>query len=203
MSTLVLPSWVIPEFDAVRECERVSLRLLDHQPYGATTRDAGVAAALVWLTLGEVSPITRRSTPGTFEPPDQSGTWTSGATYADVRAESWVALCVAARAPAPTTEDWHRLGVEPATAVRDDPEFAYGVWRTLSWLLGVREDFPIYIGWHRAAGIPHDRPHLQSRTRRDPVTPAWHSAEQAAQDQARADARRWWEHVRARVDATA
>ena len=80
---------------------------------------------------------------------------------------------------------------------------AYGVWRTLSWLLGVREDFPIYTAWHRAAGIPHDRPHLHTRTLRDPVTPAWHAAEQAAQDQARADARRWWEHVRARADATA
>ncbi len=203
VSTLVLPSWVVPEFDAVRECERVALRLLEHQPYGATTRDSGVASALVWLTLGEVSPITRRVTVGVFDPPDRSGTWTSGVTRELARAESWVALCIAADAPPPTAQDWERLGVEPAEAVRDDRECAYGVWRTLAWLLGVREDFPIYTAWHRAAGLPHDRPHLVRRTPRDPVTSAWWAAEQAAQDQARTDARRWWEHVRARADATA
>ena len=200
MSTLVLPSWVVPEFDAVRECERVSVRLLGHQPYGATTRDSGVAAALVWLTLGEASPMTHRAWPGVFDPPDRSGTWTSGATWEAARAESWVALCVAASAPEPAEEDWRRLGVEPALTVADDPEFAYGVWRALAWLLGVRADWPIYTGWHQAAGIPHDRPHLSTRPR---DAAAWQAAEQAAQDQARADARRWWEHVRARVDATA
>jgi hypothetical protein len=203
VATLVLPSWVVPEFDAVRECERVALRLLDHHPYGATTRDSGGASALVWLTLGEVSPIAGRASVGVFDPPDRSGTWTSGVTRELAQAESWVALCVAAAAPLPTAQDWERLGVGPAAAVRDDPEYAYGVWRTLSWLLGVREDFPIYTGWHRAAGLPHDRPRLQNRTLRDPVTPAWHAAERAAQDQARTDARRWWEHVRARADATA
>jgi hypothetical protein len=203
MSTLALPSWVVPEFDAVRECERVALRLLDHRPYGATTRDSGVASALVWLTLGEVAPITRRVSVGVFDPPDRSGTWTSGVTRELARAESWVALCLAAAAPPPTAQDWERLGVEPAEAVRDDPEYAYGVWRTVSWLLGIREDFPIYTAWHRAADIPYDRPHLVRRTLRDPVSAAWWAAEQAAQDQARADARRWWEHVRARADATA
>ena len=85
----------------------------------------------------------------------------------------------------------------------DDHEFAYGVWRTLAWLLGVREDFSIYTSWHRAAGIPYDRPHLRTRSKRAAATPAWHAAERAAQDQAQTDARRWWEHVRARVDATA
>lgn len=200
VSTLVLPSWVVPEYDAVRECERVSVRLLGHQPYGATTRDSGVAAALVWLTLGEVSPMTHCAWPGVFDPPDRSGTWTSGATWEAARAESWVALCVAAGAPVPAKDDWRRLEVEPAPAVVDDVEFAYGVWRALAWLLGVREDWPIYTGWHQAAGIPHDRPHLTTRPR---DAAARQAAERAAQDQARADARRWWEHVRARVDATA
>ena len=74
MSKLVLPSWVVPAIDAERECERVSVRLLGHQPYGATTRDFGVAAALVWLTLGDVSPMTHRAWPGVFQPPDRSGT---------------------------------------------------------------------------------------------------------------------------------
>jgi hypothetical protein len=202
MATLVLPSWVVPELDAVRECERVALRLLDHRPYGATTRDSGVASALVWLSW-EVSPVTKRVSIGLFDPPDRSGTWTSGVTRELVRAESWLALCVAAEAPPPTAKDWERLGVEPADAVEDDREYAYGVWRTLAWLLGVREDFPIYTAWHRAAGIPNDRPHLARRTLRDPARPAWWAAERAVQDQARADARRLWEHVRARADATA
>jgi hypothetical protein len=203
VTTLVLPSWVVPELDAVRECERVALRLLDHRPYGATTRDSGAAAALVWLTLGEVSPMTRRASVGVFEPQDRSGTWISGVTRELARAESWVALCVAAEAPPPTPQDWERLGVEPAEAAGEDPEYAYGVWRTLAWLLGVPEESPIYTAWHRAAGIPRDRPHLVRRSLGDPVTAAWWAAERAAQDQARADARRWWEHVRARADATA
>ena len=128
--------------------------------------------------------MTHRATPGVFDPPNRTGTWTSGATYEDARAESWVALCIAAEAPAPTAEDWRRLGVERVAAMVDDREFAYGVWRALAWLLGARKDFPVYTGWHRAAGIPHDRPHLMARTLRDPVTPAWWAAERASQDQA-------------------
>ncbi|QJY45129.1 hypothetical protein [Pseudonocardia broussonetiae] len=199
MSTLVLPTWVVPDFDAVMECERVSRRLLALGPRATTTREAGVAAALVWLTLGEVSPMTHRTT---LDGHRSDGKWMSGASCELARAESWVALCLAAGAPEPTTDDWHRLGVEPAPAVTDDPEFAYGVWRTLAWLLGVREDFPIYTSWHRAAGIRHDRPHLYGR-RRSTSDAAWRTAEQAARDQAQADARRYWEHVRARADATA
>ncbi|MBW0114091.1 hypothetical protein [Pseudonocardia abyssalis] len=199
MSTLVLPSWVVPDYDAVRECERVSVRLIGLGPRAVTARDAGVAAALVWLTIGEVSPLTHRAVPGTSH---ADGSWTPGASWELVRAESWVALSVAAGAPAPTAEDWRRLGVEPAPAAVNDTDFAYGVWRTLAWLLGVREDFPVYTAWHRAAGNRRERPHLYRRrpTERDA---AWRAAEQAARDQARADARRYWEHVRARVDATA
>jgi hypothetical protein len=199
VSTLVLPSWVVPDFDAVRECERVSVRRLGLGPCAVTARDAGVAAALAWLTIGEVSPLTHRAVPGTHH---ADGSWTPGASWKLARAESWVALCVAAGAPAPTAEDWRQLGVEPASAAVDDAEFAYGAWRTLAWLLGVREDFPIYTAWHRAAGIQRDRPHLYGRRRAEPDA-AWRAAEQAAQDQARADARQYWEHVRARVDATA
>jgi hypothetical protein len=200
VSTLVLPSWVVPGVGAVRECERVSRRVLDLRPHGATTRDAGVAAALVWLTLGEVSPMTHRGAPGVHGP---DGSWTSGASFELARAESWVALSLAAGAPAPGVEDWRRLGVEPAVAVTDDGEFAYGVWRTLAWLLGVREDFPIYTAWHRAAGLPRDRPHLSVRRRPgEQPDAAWWAAEQAARDGARADARRYWQHVRARLDAT-
>ena len=98
--------------------------------------------------------------------------------------------------------DLETLEVEPrAVAVDDNPEFAYGVWRTLSWLLGVREDFPIYTSWHRAADLPRDRPHLYAPLRGGEPDAAWFAAEQAAQDQARTDALHYWQHVRARVDA--
>ncbi|MFB9387649.1 hypothetical protein ACFFTK_31295 [Pseudonocardia petroleophila] len=199
MSTLALPSWVVPEFDAVMECERVARRRLGLGQRAVTARDIGVTAALAWLTLGEVSPITRRASPGEHRP---DGSWTAGVSWELARAESWVALCVAAGAPEPRAEDWRRLGVEPMPAAVDDVEFAYGAWRTLAWLLGVREDFPIYTSWHRATGIRRDRTHLYGRrpAERDA---AWRGAEQAARDQAQADARRYWAHVRARVDATA
>ena len=101
----------------------------------------------------------------------------------------------------PTAGYAQMLGVERRpVAVDDDPEFAYGVWRTLSWLLGVREDFPIYTSWHRAADLPSDRPHLYAPLRGGEPDAAWFAAEQAAQDQARTDALRHWRHVRARVE---
>lgn len=123
-------------------------------------------------------------------------------TWEVARAESWVALCVAAGQGAPAAEDWRRLGVDARPPVTDDREFAYGVWRTLAWLLGVREEFPIHTSWHRAAGIEPERPHLY-RTRAGPPDAAWHAAERAARDQAETDALRYWRHVRQRVDASA
>ena len=65
------------------------------------------------------------------------------------------------------------------------------MWRTLSWLLGVRDDFSIYTSWHGAAGMTPDRPHLH----------AWHVAEQAVRERAEAEVLRWWSHVRQRSEA--
>lgn len=209
---LRLPAWVVPPLDAVEACARVAERLRDAGPFRATTRDAGVDAALVWLTLGEASPMTWRpctTAARGIELPRQRGDaaaewWQAGVSFEAARAESWVALCMAAGQGVPTAADWRMLGVEPrAVAVDDDPEFAYGVWRTLSWLLGVREDFPIRTAWHRAASLPPERPHLLAPLRGGEPDAAWFTAERAAQEQARADALRYWRHVRARVDAAA
>jgi hypothetical protein len=207
---LRLPAWVVPPLHAVEECARVVDRRLELGQYRATRRDVGVSAALVWLTLGEVSPMTWRPctmSTRSVEPAREPGAapvewWESGVTFEVARAESWVALSMAAGQAEPIDDDWRMLGVEPRpVAVDDDPEFAYGVWRTLSWLLGVREDFPMYTSWHRAADLPPDRPHLHASLRGGEPNAAWFAAEQAAQDQARTDALRYWQHVRATVDA--
>jgi hypothetical protein len=184
VSSLVMPAWVVPTADEVSECVRVCQRRAER---GADQRELGVLAALVWLTLGEASPMTWRS---------------EGIGWEASRAESWVALCVAAGQSRPTELDWRRLGVEPKTAAKDDPEFAYGVWRTLAWLLGVREDWPTYTAWHRVAGLARPRPHLDvPAPNRD--SDAWRAADQAAREQAQSDALRYWRHVRRLADATA
>ncbi|WP_299737467.1 hypothetical protein, partial [Pseudonocardia sp. 73-21] len=182
-------------------------------PYRVTRREVGVSAGLVWLTHGEVSPITwatsaERPTRGSYPPnrSDASPTewWCAGVSLDEARAESWVALSMAAGQAPPSVDDWRSLRVEPRPAqVEDNTEFAYGVWRTLSWLLGVREDFPIYTSWQRAAGIPPERPHLDAPLRGGQPDEAWHAAERASQEQARAEALHWWRHVRAQVDAAA
>ncbi|MGE3795981.1 MAG: hypothetical protein AB7I38_18930 [Dehalococcoidia bacterium] len=206
-----LPAWVVPTIDAVDECERVARRVVNARSYELMVRERGVAAALLWLTLGEVSPMTRRVAGasirgGRFSGPECEAveTWTCGVTREDARAEAWVALSVAAGQHLPTEDDWTLLGVVPALPRIDDREFAYGVWRTLSWLLGVRDDFPIYTSWHRSAGVRHERPHL-ARRRQSAEEPSGPDrvADQAARDQAEADAFRWWSYVRQRLDATA
>ncbi|MGE3414146.1 MAG: hypothetical protein AB7L91_18225 [Dehalococcoidia bacterium] len=206
-----LPAWVVPTIDAVDECERVARRVVTARSYELTSRERGVAAALVWLMLGEVSPMTRRVAGSSIRGVRFSGpeceaveTWTCGVTWEDARAEAWVALSVAAGQRLPTEDDWRLLGVVSALPRIDDREFAYGVWRTLSWLLGVRDDFPIYTSWHRAAAARPERPHLYLRrqSREEPSEPD-RIADQAARDRAEADAFRWWSYVRQRLDATA
>lgn len=175
------PAWVVRPYDEVFECRRVSHRLLS----SADPRNSGVFNVLAWLTVDEVSPMTDR--------PANSATWEVA------RSESWVALCVAAGMPPPTARDWERLGVEPRPVRTDDREFAYGVWRTLAWLLGVRDDWPVYTSWQRAAEEPLDRPHRYA-PRSEWDTDVWRAAEQASQEQAQADALHHWRHIRERLD---
>jgi hypothetical protein len=125
----------------------------------------------------------------------------------EARAESWLALCLAAGEVAPTYRDWERLGVEPRpldsafATIAEDREYPFGVWRTLSWLLGVREDWPVYTSWHRAAELPNPYPHHYVPPRQRDA--AWHAADAAAREQARSEAHRWWAHVRRLADETA
>lgn len=150
-------------------------------------RQRGVTATMAWLLIGEVAPVTWRVADSSREA---------------ARAESWLALCIAAGRPDPTPEDWRRLGAEPLPARKDDREFAYGVWRTLAWLMGVREDWPTYTSWHRSASMPKPYPHLDVPVReRD--NPRWRAAHAAAWERDEADALRHWRHVRQLADSTA
>jgi hypothetical protein len=173
-----VPDWCVPPPHAVQEAwaslgRRRSL----------TSRDHGVWETLAWVGLGDTSPLSN----------------VVGRDRGAARAESWLALCVAADGPPPTASDWERLGVQPRAARPVDREVAFGVWRTLAWLLGVREDWPVYTSWHLAAELPTPHPHHYVREAdRDE---AWHVADTAAREQATAEARRWWTHIRRLADA--
>ena len=177
------PAWVRQEPHAVQECWDTVMvrRVITH-----SDRISGVSWTLRWLFEGEVGPVTSRS-------PREC-------TRENARAESWVALCLAAKMPGPTEEDWRRLSAEPLPSVtKVDQEFAYGAWRTLSWLLGVRDDWPVYTSWHRSASLPKECPH-HSVPHSDRDTDQWRAADRAAREQAQADARHHWEHVRHLAD---
>lgn len=181
-----VPGWCVPPAHAVQEAwaslgRRITL----------TIRDTGVLEALSWIGQGDTSPLSNKVGRGRDE----------------ARAESWLALCLAAGEAPPTHRDWERLGVEPRpldpafSASAEDREYPFGVWRTLSWLLGVREDWPVYTGWHLAADLPNPHPHhFVPPLRRDT---AWHAADAAAREQAHAEAHRWWAHVRRLADRCA
>jgi hypothetical protein len=179
------PGWVVQEPHAVQECWDAAVVRRTRAP---TQRDQGVSWTLRWMFEGEVGPVTSR-------PPGEC-------TRETARAESWVALCLAAGMPGPTEDDWRRLGAEPLPADPVDQEFAYGAWRTLAWLLGVREDWPTYTSWHRSASLPKECPHhYVPGHQRD--TDAWRAADAAARERACADALLHWRHVRDLADQTA
>jgi len=181
----VLPPWVACTPDEVHECDQVSGRRIAHGFGGQ--RELGVVSTMAWLLLGEVAPVTWRVCDTSREA---------------ARAESWLALCIAAGQSMPTPDDWHRLGAEPLPAQQTGREFAYGVWRTLAWLMGVREDWPVYTSWHRAAGMPRPDPHLDIPVdQRDSAR--WRAANAAAWERDEADAIRHWRHVRRLADTSA
>jgi hypothetical protein len=105
--------------------------------------------------------------------------------------------------PGPTEEDWCRLGAASLPSVTTlDREFAYGVWRTLSWLLGVWEDWPVYSSWHRAASLPKECPHNYVH-HRERDTDVWRAADQAARALAQTEALVYWRHTRKMAGDTA
>lgn len=180
------PDWVVPDREDFTDCAKRADR---YRHGNCDPRLEGVHRVFIWLTIGERSPITQRL--GTEATRDMA------------RAESWYALCLAAGQEPPTARDWERLKVEPRPAVAGiDRDFAYGVWTTLQWVLGVFRAWPVHGPGEVAAGIPFDRPHIYvPRQRRN--TPEWLAADRAARDQAEHEASRHWRHIRQLTDTTA
>jgi len=180
----VIPEWVVPPAQQVADFHHMAYRLAD---ITGTNEAAGQLAAADWLLGGtRPAPVTHRDDP---------------VTWALVRAESWVALCDAARAAAPTPEDWRRLGVAPRDAVAGNSEWSYGVWRTLSWLLGVRLDPPFELSRRLADGtIPESEQRYTLPSR--PESSEWQAGQAHRRERMWAEAVVHWQHVRDRADAT-
>lgn len=176
----VVPAWVVPAHQQVVELHYLTYRLVDTV---GDVEAGGRLAAIEWVVGGRQAPVTHRSDTATWE---------------QVRAEAWVALCVAAEATAPIDQDWARLGVSPWPAAVMDVDWAYGAWRTLAWLLGVRPDPPVELPERYPDGSLVGGPRYA--TRPDPASPVWQAAQARRQERARADAWRHWEHVRGHAD---
>jgi hypothetical protein len=111
-----------------------------------------------------------------------------------------VALCVTAEAGLPTAQDWMRLGVSPASpaVAAEDVFWAYGVWRTLAWLLGVRPDPPAELPERTTDGELVGGPLHTSRP--DSASPMWQATRARCRREDLADAQRYWRHVRSLAD---
>ncbi len=158
---------------------------LDWTAYGlATQLDSrhaqGQCAALGWVVAGHPAPMTGHAEP---------------ASWVLARAESWVALCVAADQEPPAADEWAQLGVSPRPCVASDDDFAHGVWRTLAWLLGVHPDPPTELPERDADGqlVPQGP---RYGLRRDESSPLWRRVDQRWRARNQAEAQRWCAHVR-------
>lgn len=181
--TAVIPAWVCPDHGRIAELHHLVYQL-DEVTGRVDIR--GVLAAIEWMTSGAPAPVTGRDDPVSWE---------------QARAESWVALCAAAEAPAPTASDWARLGVYPQRATVGDSEHAYGAWRTLAWLLGARPDPPVEPPERDADGHRIDGPRYAVRP--DLSSPVWRASEARRLHHAREDAQAHWRHIRQLVNASA
>jgi hypothetical protein len=175
----VIPAWVKADHRRV-----VDLHWMAHEL--ATQLNSwhaqGQLAALGWVVSNERAPMTHR---------------TDQATSQLARAESWVALCVAAGDGLPTADEWARLEVEPRAVFVADHDFAHGAWRTLAWLLGVYPDPPTELLPARDpdGNLISDR-EPRYGLRRDESSPLWRRVDRAWRARNRAEAQRWSAHVR-------
>ena len=178
----VIPAWVAPDDAQIVELHHLVYRLVDAV---GSAEHRGQLAAVEWVTgCRPTAPVTARD---------------ERLTRDAVRAEAIVALNVAAEASTLLERDWPAFGLDmdvyfvPA-AVRDS-EFAYGVCRTLAWIVGTRADPPVELPERDAAGELVDGPRYA--TRPDPSSPVWRAAEARRTHRTRLDAQDHWQRVRA------
>jgi len=180
---VLIPQWVVPEPREVGDLRRYTRWA--GQDMGHVTAQ-GEWAVVEWVVGGERPPIT-----GMIE----SVTWELA------RAQSWVALSRAANGTLPTTREWAALGVSPRPTAAGDREFAYGVWRALAWVLGVRPTSITRPPARDVDGVVLPGTELMSLPAR-PADRVWQAGQQPRRDREIAEARVWWEHVRAKVAIT-
>lgn len=180
---VLVPEWVVPEPQQVGDLARYTRWLAEDMGHRTAQ---GEWAAVRWVTGQGIPPLT-----GMIE----------SATWELARAQSWVALSRAANGTLPTTREWLGLGVSPRPIAAGDREFAYGAWRALAWLLGVRPASITEPPPRDADGVVLPGTELMSSPAR-PQDPAWQAGQQPRRERDIADARVWWEHVRARVAVT-
>lgn len=177
----VIPAWVSPEHGHIVELHVLVQQLAE---VVGTAEHLGQLAAVEWVTkCRPLAPVTHRDEPRTRD---------------NVRAEALVALHTAAEGPTTLHLWWPLVGLGDAyylPAVERDPEFAYGVWRTLAWITGTRPDPPVELPERDADGRLLDGPRYA--TRPDPSSPVWQAAQSRRRHRARLEAQDQWDRVSA------
>jgi hypothetical protein len=172
MGMAEMPEWVRPAHSDVRGAHHTASELYARTP---SLTSGGIFATLNWVIGYQPSPVSERAEPASWEL---------------ARAEAWLALCCAAEMDPPPARDWPHLGVAQRPAKACNPQWCFGVWSTLAWLLGNRDDPPVTP----AADGPD--PAGQA----DPRSPEPLAARRAERERQRAEARRRWLYIRALAD---
>jgi hypothetical protein len=175
-----IPEWVRPHADEVADCYQLSVALAEAT---GSEEAKGEVSAIGWV-------VSDWNTPGLHGV-------RLPVTQESARAVSYLELCQAADKRAPSwvleqlgiVEQPRRVG--SATDHEAAAEWAYGAWRTLSWLLGARPDPPFELPRRLVDGsiVPSDQLYT---VRPNPESPVWQAAEARRREKHRDEALRWW-----------
>jgi hypothetical protein len=168
------PAWVVPPLSEVVSYCPMAFRL---EEITGCVQARGQCAAVRWLMgTTDPAPITR----------------VEGAVTRDAaRLESWLALCAAAGRLSEVDRARSRVGVGPMRIVEGSRWWAHGVWQTLSWVLGEREDPPIEIPVLAEDGsiLPGTQVYAVPR---NPESALWRRSESRREQLELAEAYQWW-----------
>jgi hypothetical protein len=167
------PAWVVPPVERLSDYGQIALRLVE---ITGCVQARGQCAALRWVFGMDPAPVTGRQ---------------GRVTREAARAESWLAVCMAAGRPFAVVREWERLGIEPGPIGPEDAWWAHGVWRTLSWLLGERDDPPCRLPARAADGAVVPGGEVWT-ARPDPSSAVWRAAEAERERRELAEASEYW-----------